>query len=107
MFRLPLAAEVWRRCRVCGMGRWATFPYANHRRGSYSSLLWGGKRVSPVSSFVRVFSPAAPVEVDPSGDLQEETRDIWDKIVQDVMNGREWAFQCSFVPYIRGSRVSP
>ena len=68
---------------------------------------------------MRVFSPAAPAELDPSGDLQAETaygnqpsselqtREIWDKIVQDVMNRREWAFQCSFVPYICGSRASP
>ena len=52
VFRLRPAAEVWRRCRLFGTGRWVTFLYHTHRRGSCSALVWRGKRVFPDIAFV-------------------------------------------------------
>ena len=52
VFRLRPAAEVWRRCRLFGIGRWVTFLYLTHRRGSCSAFDWRGKRVSPDIAFV-------------------------------------------------------
>ena len=118
-FRLRLAAEVWRRCRLFGIGRWVTLftPHIDVARVRH----WFGEvnGLPQISRLLQVPSPGASVGVAPGGDLQAEitygnrpsseshTGAIRANIVQDVVNGRALVFKRSSVSDICGVRVSP